>query len=132
MHLPEQPDRDGEPVTHAGESVLHSEDVVADLRGVVGVARRGELAGLEPQELADVGLGAFDPRAEHGFEPEVRADEEVGVRDQPSNSAEAVDSTGRLVEQLDDLVREGDPAGRVGRDERPVALWGSADGSSFG
>jgi hypothetical protein len=58
VHLPEEADRDREATTDAVEPVLHGDDVVVDLRRVVGGVAGRRLAHLEQQELPDVGLRA--------------------------------------------------------------------------
>jgi hypothetical protein len=126
VHLAEEPDRDGEAPADTVESVFHREHVVVDLDGVVlGVAGR-DLAHLEEEELADVGLGALDPRAEHGLQAEVRTDEQVRVGDEASHTPEAVHGAGCLVEELDDLVGERHPPRYLRREERPVPGLGLA------
>ena len=94
----------GKPLAHTRETVLHRNDVVGDLGGVIRLVGGWDLSGLEPQELAHVSLRALDPGTQHRLQTEVRPDEEVWVGDQPTDAAQAVDCTGRLVEQLDHLV----------------------------
>ncbi|HET8617513.1 MAG TPA: hypothetical protein VFM27_01040 [Acidimicrobiales bacterium] len=127
VHLPRESDRHGEATTNTSEAVLHRDDVVADLGSIVRRLGRRNLARLEPQELADVGPGALDPGAQHGFQAKVGADEKVGIGDEATDATEPVHRTGCLVEELDDLVREGESTGHGGRDERPVPGLGPTD-----
>ena len=76
VHLAEQPNRHGKPVADALDAVLHCEHVVLHLLRVFGLVAWRALAGLLRNtfgfsgrlELLDVGLGPFDPGAEHRFQ----------------------------------------------------------------
>lgn len=132
VHLPEEPDGDGEALTHSSEPVLHRHDVVPDLRGVVGRFTWKHLPGFEAEQLAHVGLGPLDPGAQDRLETKVGSDEQVRVGDQAAHAAEAVHCASRLIEELDDLVRQAESTRRFGRVERPVPLGSLVDAASFG
>ena len=76
------------------EPVLDRDDVVAYLGRIIDFTG-GRLAGLEAQQLSDVGLGALDPRAEHCLESGVRSGQQVRVEDWPPDAAEPVREVGR-------------------------------------
>jgi hypothetical protein len=88
------------------------------------------LSGLEAQKLLDVGLGPLDARAEHRFQPQMSPDEEVRIRDQASDAAEAVHGSSGLVQQAHDFPREVELTRQRCRMECPIAGGRPADHSS--
>jgi hypothetical protein len=78
--------------------VFHCDDVVSNLPSVVGISRCGRLSCLVPQQLADVGLGSLDSRAQDRLEPQVRPDEEVRIGNESPYAAKAMDRTRSLIE----------------------------------
>lgn len=98
VHLPQQTDRQRKAVPEAGQPVFHGGHVVGHFPRVVGLLRV-DVAGLEPEQRRDVGLGALDPGAQDRLKAEVRSDEQVRVRDQPTDTSEAVHRASRLVQE---------------------------------
>ena len=132
VHLPEEPDGDGEALTDASEPVLHRHDVVPHLRGGVGRFTWKYLPGLEAEQFAHIGLGPLDPGAQDCLETKVGSDEQVRIGDQAADAAEAVHCASRLIEELDDLVGQAESTRRFSRVERPVPLGSLPDAASLG
>jgi len=65
----------------------------------------------------------LNARAEHGFQSQVRPDEQVRVGDQPSDAAKTMDGTRRFVQQRGDLLGQVEAAGQRLRVERPEPRW---------
>ena len=105
MHLSKEPDRHWETITNTPEAMFHREDVVLDLSGVIRFVRRRCLTRLETKKLADICLRALDARTQHGLEPQVGSDEQVRIRDQPSDATETMHGPRRFVQQCDYLLR---------------------------
>jgi hypothetical protein len=78
--------------------VFHGDDVIGHLLSVVRLVRGAHLTRLKSQQLRNIGLGAFDPGAEDRLQAKVRPDEEVRIRDEPTDASEAVDRASRLVQ----------------------------------
>jgi hypothetical protein len=99
--------------------MLHGDDVVANLPRPKWMMRGRRLTGLETKKLTHVGLRTLDARAEHGFQSQVRPDEQVRVGDQPSNPAKTMDGARRFVKQCDDFLGQVEAARQRFRVERP-------------
>src|SRR5258708_2431797 len=106
--------------------MFHGRDVVADLDDVGGNLFRNFLH-LFQEKISEIGLSAFDARALDRLPPHIRYDEQVGVRQELSE-------TGQLAQFAVCLREESHDRGRVDirrKSERwhevPVIAWGFSD-----
>jgi hypothetical protein len=132
VHLTHEPDGHGESFCNPSESVLQCHDVVANLPHIVSIVFGRHLASLIAQKLGHIRFCALDPGAQHGLEPKVRTDQEVRIWEKPADTAQAMHSPRRLVQELHGIGGEVQPTWQVTRDERPVPFERSSHGPSLG
>jgi len=80
--------------------VLHCHDIVAHLLGVVRILSTKHRTGLIAKQLRYISLGPLDSRTQNGLKSKLRANQEVRVRQETTDSAESVNSPGSFVQQL--------------------------------
>ncbi|MCZ7529631.1 MAG: hypothetical protein M5U31_04400 [Acidimicrobiia bacterium] len=93
-----------DPVTERCDVIADFLDVVVKLGNALGITS------LEAQEVGDIRLGSFDAGTEDRFKSDVGGDQEVGVREQASDAREAVQRTGGIIQETNELVGVGKAA----------------------
>ena len=99
--------------------MFHGIDVVAHFLRIGSSLLVRRSTGLEQQQLPNIGPRPFDFGALHRFQAKVRANQQVRIGEQPTDTPESVHSTGGLVEQYRQLLSELDLTGKGARMKRP-------------
>ena len=115
VDLPEQPQRQRQPVCQQAQAVVERRDIVADLPYVIQRDAR-LLIQLEQQQVRKRRLGPLDHGGEHRLLADIHVEEQRGVRQQGRNAVQTSQRQKRLVELAAQLRRPVD--GRMRRQRR--------------